>query len=295
MNSPTPEFIVWSIEHVCPLREDLNAPSTENTWRHLRPLHCYSRAELESRIFEGICVQLHPDEIDDVNDRHLGFLADELFEFYGGETFVRQQCVNCPANAAEVVWSRALAGCVGMVREDATSPGLSKLVAQSIDRLGLKTQLDAVTFESVQPWYALWHISDNEQIRLKLLEEIFADLLAHLDEGKCASRFQNEELITFYEALKISQQDSSAMRCEHFPQGTVDGNDWIVSSHCYRCHAPMSDESTCCENCGRVGCAQPSRKRRSRGDRPYWSLSGFLGKKGAAEFLSRYRESRRVK
>lgn len=288
---PTPEFLLWSLRLPCPIRSELSAQHGEPVWRHLRPLQEFSLAQEQNRILEGICVELSADQIDLSDPGHKGFRVDELLAYFGGLDFVSQQCSGCPANTAKSLFERALAGCAGLLPSDATNPPLPDLFQTSIEEIGLSRQILEAFPPTTPRWYGLWCDSPISSSQLELLEQI----VQHLIDTEAAESQSSRELLLFFKAIRISRTANLPLDVELFPSGNHQEKNWIVASHCPRCKAAMAPTERHCQVCGRTGHCNPARKRRSRGDRPYWPLNRFLGETGAIQFLARYRDSHQLR
>src|SRR6185503_15686006 len=100
----TPEFLVWAIEHACPIRGFQTGSDPERVERQLRAARAVSKARQEERIFEGLCV-----------DPPWGFRIDEAVGIYGGLAAAERTCGDCPVNALAKLRGGSLAGCFGAV------------------------------------------------------------------------------------------------------------------------------------------------------------------------------------
>jgi hypothetical protein len=115
----TPEFLVWSLEYLCPIRGLEDGCDPERTERHLRAARAASDALVEGRVVDGLAL-----------DPPLGFRLADALAIYGGEAALTQHCRGCPANTNPAP-SPEWAGCFGMMPLPAHDDGLYRLVMES--------------------------------------------------------------------------------------------------------------------------------------------------------------------
>src|SRR5436190_13983594 len=156
----TPEFLVWSLERRCELRQIAGFEDSERTERHLRTLRAYSEAAAEGRVFEGICVQ-PPD----------GFRAGDGLSLYGGLEAAKKACFDCPANTPQLESHSNLAGCFGIVpliQEQKVHLAMDA----AIQDLGWQQELTSL-FPSTSPsWYGLWMHSPLNDRRATFVRDL---------------------------------------------------------------------------------------------------------------------------
>ena len=104
----TPPFIRWTLALGCPLREASDVFDPDQTERLLRGARCTSDALADGRVKDGIALQRQGSD-----EQPKGFEIQAVMEPLGGESFVRQSCRHCLANAIARIEPAALAGCVG--------------------------------------------------------------------------------------------------------------------------------------------------------------------------------------
>jgi hypothetical protein len=282
MMTDTPEFVRWAIERPCPLRDVDHWQDPERTERQLRALRAYSEAVAEDRVFEGICVE--PAASRGLCDLAAvkGFRAAEILDTYGGGQFVESQCGDCPANGKKVHQRDALAGCYGLFELDTLSGGTFRQDVDSvIAQLGIDEEYRAA-FQSTTPrWYGFWINSPLAVAQVRLLLQIFSALAEFRADYA-------ERLRDFLSALQASLDAHLPLHVTLVPRGHADASIWTTASHCPRCKAAQAAWVHRCGACGQMGHANPPRKRRARGDRPYWPLQSFLGRDNVEPFLQRY-------
>lgn len=267
----TPEFLVWAIERLCPLRQIAGFEDPERTERHLRTLRAYSDAAAEGRVFEGICV-VPPN----------GFRVEDALSLYGGLNAAEEACRDCPANALQKDNPNSHAGCFGMVPLPIDESEVHAAVEEAVDRLNLRANIVA-KFPGTKPaWYGLWMRSPLDAPRALLLKFILRNAGGR-DFGYV--RAMNQMIL----GLSAAYEHALPLHVRLYPRGEVQGTWWNLAPHCQQCHAPWPDaQHEQCQVCGYVGRPASPPKRRARGTRPYWPLERMLGNEKAAEFLVRY-------
>ncbi len=272
----TPEFLVWSLERRCELRQIAGFEDPERTERHLRTLRAYSEAVAEGRVFEGICVA--PPN---------GFQVADALSLYGGLATAEYACRECPANALRKENSNSLAGCFGMVGLPQDETAVPSAVEEAISRLNLRANV-AANFPATKPaWYGLWMHSPLDAPRALLLKFILRNACG----SESGDRKSTNELVL---GLSAAYEQNLPLHVRLYPRGEVQGTWWNLVPHCQICRAPwQNDICEQCQVCGYVGRPASPPKRRARGTRPYWPLERMMGKEKAAEFLVRYEASRR--
>lgn len=271
----TPEFLLWAVEHVCPIRGFQDGSDPERTERQLRAAQAYSEACREGRVFEGLC--LNPP---------FGFRSAEALRVYGGQPAVEQACRGCPANARSQEYSDALAGCCGFV----PLPAESRLFHEGIEEAIVKIQhQDEWPFSLTSPrWYGVFIDTPLAGDRLHRLPALFAATLG--DERVASPAFAEFAL-----AVAAAAQAERPLHVRLYPAGFVAGPWWRLVAHCPRCKAAWSDAaSRRCHVCGYLGPPAPNKKRHARGQRPYFPLTRLLGDRAAGELLARYAAACRV-
>ena len=268
----TPQFVRWTLAHSCALREETDVTSAEQTERQLRSLRAYSDCRHEDRVFEDVCLA--------ADNPALGFPSHEVLTAYGGETFVRSQCDSCAANTLRGRTTSGLAGCFGTLVLDAPR-------GASIDRAIASAALEervAAHFLPTQPrWYGLWTTTPLTVAQLAVLRNLWEAMT------ETPQATDNE----FLAALNIAQQHGFELHVRLYPAGESDRDWWRLAAHCGRCKAPQNPLERRCAVCGLVAPAEPARKRKPRGNRPFVPLARFLGEQAAAELLERRAQATR--
>ena len=141
----TPEFLIWAIEYICPIRGQQDGSDPERIERQLRAARAVSEARHERRVFEGFCVE-PPD----------GFRISDALVIYGGLEAVERKCSDCPANALAELAPETLVGCYGLV----PLPDDPKPIHDAIER-GIEAAYAGADWSGLcrvtQPrWYGLW-------------------------------------------------------------------------------------------------------------------------------------------
>ena len=266
---PTPEFIRWTIEKNCPLRENDDAQSPGKCQTRLRPIREIARATADNRLFEGICVW----DRDESAGPLRGFIADEVFEFYGGRKAVEDCCSACNANCAGAE-AYSLAGCYGWLERP---QDLAELKARGNEL----TSEQASHFPPAQQWwYRLWM---NRSLRGQTAKTAL-ELLSGVFENSKA----DDDWRRFAIALERSGNDEFSVWTELVPAGVSDGETWSVGSCCPKCAAPMPLDSRRCDVCPHRGGPHPQRNKKVLGARPYVPLELILGAQRTSEFQTRF-------
>jgi len=193
----TPSFIRWAISYDCPLRELHPQRLPETTFRQLRSLREISVAKLANRVHQGFC--WHPSASPASPQQALGFPVDEVVELVGGEPFVEQLCLPCPANAKSCSSDFTWAGCYGGLASDLSidfaqllrgeyqhrtlaptpdSVNLMMIVQDLIKRGKVSSFPHIADFDHDElNWYSLWLQSPVATPRLEWLVELFKFVL----------------------------------------------------------------------------------------------------------------------
>lgn len=281
---PTPEFLVWSLERRCSLRQIAGFEDPERTERHLRTLRAYSEGAAEGRVFEGICVEPGDNPLKRVSTN--GFQVEDALSLYGGLAAAEAACGDCPANALQKENPFRLAGCFGMVGLPPEETEVHTAIEEAIDRLNMRANV-AANFVVTRPaWYGLWMRSPLDAPRALLLKFI---LRSAGGTDPSFAHAMNQILL----GLSAAYEHNLPLHVRLYPRGAVSGVWWNLVPHCQNCHAPWPDaQCEQCHVCGYIGNPASPPKRRARGTRPYWPLERMLGKERAAEFSARYHDMR---
>lgn len=262
----TPEFLIWAIEHTCPVRGQQNGSDPERTERQLRAARAVSDARRERRVFEGLCV-----------NPPLAFRAADAAAAYGGLAGVEAACGDCRVNAIAVNDAGVLAGCFGIV----PLPADPRPVHDAIER-AIVAAAPGSNVATKPRWYGLWIVSPLGGEALLAVRRVLQ--AAVVEDAAC--RMALTELMT---GLEVADRENTRLHVRLFPRGCVQGGEWRLVAHCQRCKAEWgSARSRQCAVCGYVGGPAAEQKRKARGERPYFPLERLLGERQAAEFLVRY-------
>lgn len=270
----TPEFLLWAIEHRCPVRAQQDGSDPERTERQLRAARAASDARREGRVFEGLCID--PPE---------GFRLAEALAVYGGLHAAESACRNCPANALAELEApgqlteglATLAGCYGLV----PLPPDPQPVHAAIER-GIEIAAPGEKFDTRPRWYGLWLASP---LWAELLFQTWLILDASaIEDHHCQAVIQELKA-----GLNAAFNTDARLHVKLFPRGRVVDGKWELVPHCPRCKAEwINSSSRQCAVCRYAGHPADDKKRLARGTRPYFPLDRLLGKEQAAEFLVRY-------
>ena len=283
-DGPTPEFVVWSLERACALREGLESQSPAIVARHLKSLAAIDHSQRAGWRLSGpsgLDLCLDPRSLDD-GEALRGCLWNEVANFYGGADYCAQTCRECPANIRSQAFedypplpqpiSPQWAGCFGWLRRDVNVvQAVNRWLSEHADadwymRFGVTTTLPS--------WNGLWMRTSmdgdwlNELVRMW---DAVAESATSLDPAVRA------ELLDFCQALRAGGQAGLAMAVELVPQGWTRGTTWTIGPHCPRCKQAMSQDAGRCDCCGHAGRAHPPVHRKRLGYRPYLQLRGLVG------------------
>lgn len=263
----TPQFVRWTLPLACALRDDTDVTDPEQTERQLRSLRTYSDCLYAGRELDGVCIS--------ASDPGMGFPAAEVISAYGGEGFIYQQCDACALNVVRGREKSGLAGCFGLL---AFWPERGALLEQAIDQT-LSAAAVAEHFLPTAPrWIGLWTLPQLDAPHIAIMQRLFAAIESQLT-------IEERE---FHTALMTAQRENVAIHLRGYPAGESAPDGWRLAAHCGRCKASMSERSRRCVVCGQLAHAEPSRRRKTQGNRPFVALERFLGAPGAEEFRTRY-------
>jgi hypothetical protein len=268
----TPPFIVWALARRCHLRQITLWEDAERTERLLRAARAYDEARAEGRIVDGIAIAAGAEHETDVEQVH-GFRVDSALELYGGIARLHAACDDCPANTLRGHKGREVVGCFGMWPLPETVDGLCQQVEELASPTGTSPR-----------WYGLWlraPIVGDEAARL-------AAILRRLSLDDPLSSPGRDELLL---ALAVAARGEFSLHFRHYPPGNAEGGWWNLVPHCEICQAPWTGEGRC-RVCGLATHPASPKKRRIRGQRPYYPLVRLLGAERTAEHLVRYCEHR---
>lgn len=277
----TPPFVRWTLRQACRLRELTDIADVEQTERQLRSLREYSDAVHQGRCHAGICLRALDGDLRDVHAA-MGFPADEVLAAYGGAELVEAQCGRCAVNLLRGRPGSGLAGCFGLYPLDEAEQARWETALAQVEA-GILT---AAPFLPTQPrWVGLWHASPLTVSQLEGLRALLAE--------PCLRAEASRERVELAQAIERALLAGVELHLRLYPPGTADGQHWTIASHCRRCRAPMNDRERRCGVCCFVGRPEPTRRRKTRGSRPYLPLVRFLGETRSAALLEKVREGLR--
>lgn len=265
----TPEFLIWAIEQVCPVRGLMDGSDPERAERQLRAARAVSDARRERRVFEGLCV-----------DPPGGFRIADALQVYGGLAAVEAACRACTANVLAAGGAPVLAGCFGYVPLPLDARPMQEVLERAI------TEKSRQAIGTSPRWYGLW-------LESPLGGERLIDTGLILDAALQDERCRYSAVLEFRSALNSAFQSGARMHVKLFPRGSVANGKWRLVPHCQRCKAEWTAAgSHRCVVCGHAGRPAADQPRMARGKRPYFPLNRLMGELPAAEFLVRYAASR---
>jgi hypothetical protein len=265
----TPPFLLWSLEHICPIRGLEDGSDPERTERQLRAAREFDRARAEGRIFEGLAL-----------DPPLGFRIAETLAIYGGVSAIAAACNNCPCNALgqDAAGKSELAGCYGIV----PLPQQPEEFYGAVDR----AWTDALPLPSstTPRWFGLWQHSPMAAEHLESIATILRNTVT--SDATCQAGISSLVL-----GLNAARHTPAPLHVRLYPSGRVDGLWWRLVPHCPNCTAAWNraarGKAGRCDVCGYSGFPAPDHKRHARGKRPYFPLSRLLGADQAADLVRR--------
>lgn len=264
----TPQFVRWSLPLACALREDTDVTDPEQTERQLRSLLTYSECVARGREYEGVCVS--------EEDPSRGFVSEEVLLAYGGREFVAQLCPTCPSNILRERPNSNLAGCFGMlVLDEALTSALNQLLQEE----ELEQQVAKHFLATTPAHWGLWTSEALNETQMMVLHSALSAL---------AVRSEHCEVTELLTALSLARACASAIHFRLYPAGESDAHAWRLDPHCRRCKATMPERGRFCSICRLEAHAEPSRRRKVRGGRPYVPLATFLGESGAQAFRAKH-------
>ncbi len=283
LQGPTPEFVRWSIDFACPIREPIETMLVDRTQRYLWSLAAIGLCLKEGNVIDEIC--LVPPESEAEPAR--GCFVHEVAAFYGGLEFCQKQCGACSANipaqdnASESINSSTLAGCFGwLIRTEDLVQRLDEIIARHREEISSRGD-----FRPTHPaWYGLWSADKLEGKSLELLSGIFDQLVENATATPDWQRFQK--------ALVHCRDRNLPLSLQLVPAGRAEGTDWTIGPYCPDCRSPVGVGIQRCNGCGRVGHGHPAVRRKVMGRRPFSPLDSLVGAARARELLVQLAETR---
>lgn len=272
-HGPTPEFVRWSIDRRCSVREPIDSTVPARVERFLRPLTAIGACLRAGRVFEGICLA----SPDSPGAPIRGCRLDEVADFYGGLAACQAACSPCAANIefdeSDGCTIRGLAGCHGwLVREETAVARLNFLADDQ--PLGSTSPSDMCP-----AWYKLGAETKLSGDRLERL-------------GQCWDRLADEFALPpdwrrFGAAVRICRAKGLALSVDLVPAGRTSGTEWTIGPYCPACRAAQAISSGGCAVCGRRGHPHPAVRRKVLGQRPFLLLDGLVGPERARDLIGR--------
>jgi hypothetical protein len=269
---PTPEFVRWSIRQTCPLRQDTDLASVDQTEKRLQAVREAGLATARGEVYEGIAIRR-------MQGRLRGFRVHEVFEMFGGEDRVRECCGGCLAQVPGPEDEPSLAGCFGWLPRTCNGDDLGQRMQATLDA-NRRKQFADMFLETNPVWYGLWAAGSLQDRRLRLVSEWFRQA------GRSAKL--PPSAIRFSTVLQVCLDRQMTLDVELIPPGHSDGLDWTIGPHCPACKAPFGDGQTGCRVCGKSGQGHPRIRRKVRGLRPWVDLRRVLEAKSLESFRQRH-------
>lgn len=275
-NGPTPEFVRWSIDASCPLRDPIGDEAPNRVERYLWALTSVAASIRRGEQVGEFCVR--PDTEDPEVLRVCRI--DEVTAFYGGREQCERSCLPCPANipwftevpgvAATVSW----AGCWGwLVRDDRLAARLDDCFPPD----------EVVPSDHRPAWYRMGASGKLQGRALEVLSGVFRRLTSEAELPPDWRRFQ--------EAINRTAENQSALSVQFVPAGRVERDHWWIGPYCPECLAPQSDTANRCGVCDRSGLPHPALRKKVLGNRPFVELNSLLGPTEATRVRNRWIES----
>jgi hypothetical protein len=274
----TPSFLVWALERHCSLRQIAGWEDPERTERLLRAARAYDEARAEGRILDGVAFAAGAEVEQEISSVR-GFRVDSTLGLYGGAAGLHANCDNCPANALGDNRGRQVVGCFGMW----PLPTDLNRFYEHVDAALAESRLPTNTRPG---WFGLWMNSPLSGDTCSELVRVLAGL--RIDDP--ASDAGRAELVI---ALEAAARHDIPLRVQLYPRGRTDDPWWQLADHCGRCHAEWTGSGPC-RVCGQTVHPAAPKKRRVRGQRPYFPVVRLLGAEHAAELWVRYGSLRRT-
>ncbi len=257
----TPPFLVWALEHACPLRNIDRWTEPERTERHLRAVVEVAKGVNERRVIDGVCLGAECLDESLPQVAWTGFAVDEALAMFGGRELVAATCGGCPANVLRESQPAALGSCHGLLP---------------------LPQFEAWTEDARQKWFRSCATSPL-QSGMNFAAEIFA-----LIAGQFYADANRAEVAHFVGAVNCCEAENIPLHVRMFPAGRIEGRRWILPQTCLTCGAAWQ-ENEGCRWCSAKTPSGGELKRHTRGIRPYLPLTKFLTGEEVEALVSKLR------
>jgi hypothetical protein len=273
----TPEFVRWSVRFACPIRDDLDLASVDQTWKRLRAIKVGAEALATCPVSEGIALSR------DKQGSWLGFRIEDVFGPWGGTGQVAALCGHCPAvpGLSDEKELKRMAGCHGWLGAE----GSVRRFHEATDAAWHDSALE-VPFQTRPHWYSLWLGGELAGDRLFATARLFRQI-------ECLPGFEDlrTEAGEFANVLENAGSKNLVVDVELIPPGFSDGLVWTIAACCDPCRAPIRKGVSLaryqCDACGNRGGVCPERRRKVLGLRPWVRLETVVGAANVEPFLQR--------
>lgn len=275
ITGPTPEFIRWSLRRACPLRQDTDLTSVDQTEKRLRGVRTAGAVLQAGTVIDGMAVRHNTDGL------WQGFRLSDVFDLWGGEQQVVRLCGRCPANAVHnPELNGEIAGCCGWLGSEVPTQQWHAAVDQCWFAGCPEDWL-----ETNPHWYALWSNGPLFGLGLDFALQLFERLRAHNFSDQTSAE-------KFCAVLHAARAHHLRVDVELVPAGSSDGIEWTINRHCDRCRAPMDAGRRTCQVCGKPGRGHPQIKKRVLGHRPWVPLETITNRQKFQMIVKQFDELR---
>lgn len=277
----TPEFLRWSLDCACSLRDLCPSGEPEQVERQLKTLRAVAECEADGRVLSGVCFPVELDRPHAAPPIPLGFRLDEALAAYGGDDRASFPCLQCAAHVDRGRGPVRLAGCYGLVDWRPVQSELFVVVDNLLGESTSDARRSELFLATTPSWRGLWVTSPLDAARLDVLRPLIARLSARGEAWR-------EVFGRLAAALAVASIENLSLHVAYGAAGRIDGRSWTVDAHCPRCRAPQAANARNCDCCGSDARPSPARKRLGRGRRPFRPLTEFLAAAAQRDLLRRY-------
>jgi transposase-like protein len=300
--SDTLQVVTWALEQECQFRRGESWQTPDRTTEQLSDLRVVSRALVDGRAIDGVCVTGFSCERHDLLNPHdvenhigvpvSGFGIPDRLGSYGSIDSAQATCQECEANVSRDP-QRELVGCHGhifFIQPD--SDELEKSLRNAARQLGLQAALTTAFLPTSPLWYGFWAQSPLRKDQVDVLAPLFSHTFTDEDQ-ECSG------IDHFLRALNATVRLNIPLHVSLAPSGHIDLGWCTEFPHCPRCkaNAPVEhwqeqysrDEHTC-EVCGYAFIPDDTYSRtevKDVLDRDADSLERLLGPEKYPEFVRR--------